>query len=441
MKKWHFTLALGVSYLALFHLWLVMKAPWIMASGTAASVALGFCGWGAWKQGYFVNGWDGLFHGAVILDIFLESWLIKFHEGLGFYWCAGAFGVVVAAYRLTVRGRIGAGGRMGLAKAAAVGAWLFTVSWTAQGQEPKDVVSTGIEKLKRTTNFTWTLTTTSAADDSAPQFLAFPMVRGKTVGEVTSASARGAGGDVEVIKKGEKKASKIRNQWKTPDEVRREWLGKSEADLKGASTNSETSAAAESEQINPVDPQTIFLGNDPTAVAGMIAPLPPIMVGSGRRAYARIPPPGANMARNGITNAPAAELPDAATLTEMLLEALPDPLEEAELILNKVTELKTAGAGYYIGEIPPGYVAELADARKRTGDNRPPQVKDARAEARFWISQGSLYRYQITLQATIIVGPTYNPLTYGVDRTTTFEFRGAGVTRMEVPPGAVKVLQ
>jgi hypothetical protein len=147
------------------------------------------------------------------------------------------------------------------------------------------------------------------------------------------------------------------------------------------------------------------------------------------------------MPREMDTNAPAYELPDAGTMTEMLLQALPDPLAEAELILDKATNLKPAGAGYYAGEMPSDFMPGLAAARKRTGDNRPPQVNASSCETRFWISQGSLYKYQTVARAVIIVGPTYNPLTITVDRTTMVEFRAAGQTRIDVPPAAAKLLQ
>jgi hypothetical protein len=99
MKQWRYTLALGISYLAVFHLWMALQAPWIFASGAVASLVLAFAGWRAWRSGYFVNGWDAGFHAAVILDIFLESWLVRFHDNFGFYGCAAGFAIVLGAYR------------------------------------------------------------------------------------------------------------------------------------------------------------------------------------------------------------------------------------------------------------------------------------------------------------------------------------------------------
>jgi hypothetical protein len=106
MRKWYFTAALGLSYLALFHLWLVVSWPWALATGTAGAAALTLLDWRARARGCFVNDWDAWFHGAVILDIFLEGWLITAREGFGFYWCAASFGVVLTVYRLAA-GRAG----------------------------------------------------------------------------------------------------------------------------------------------------------------------------------------------------------------------------------------------------------------------------------------------------------------------------------------------
>ena len=317
---------------------------------------------------------------------------------------------------------------------------LFLSGLGAKAQEPKDAVAEGIQKLRKAGNYTWALSTTMGGGDTTPQYFTFPALRGKTTGQLTSITARSAAGEVEVIKKEEKKASRIRNQWKTPEEIRQTWLRQSEVELKARGTNSAAAAVNASEQINPVDEHSIFLGNDPTAVAGEIMSLPPIIVGSGRRARALPPRAGATMARDQNTNAPVAELPDAGTMTEMLLEALPDPVAEAEFILDKASVLKPAGAGYYVGELAADFVAGLAEARKRTGDNRPPQINTSRSEARFWISQGALYKYQVAVQATMIVGPAYNPLTLGIDRTVTVEFRGTGLTKVDVPPAAAKLL-
>jgi hypothetical protein len=104
--KWWFTLALGVAYLGVFHLWMIVSSPWITLSGLGVSTCLGALLLVAAKQRYFVNIWDGLFHASVILDIVLEATWIDRPDHVGFYLCAAAFAVVLIGYRLWwLRGR------------------------------------------------------------------------------------------------------------------------------------------------------------------------------------------------------------------------------------------------------------------------------------------------------------------------------------------------
>jgi hypothetical protein len=98
--RWGFTLVLGVAYLGIFHLWTILRPPWIAISGLGLSVCLGALLLLAAKRRYFVNVWDGTFHGLVILDIVLEATWINQHDHAGFYLCAAAFAIVLAGYRL-----------------------------------------------------------------------------------------------------------------------------------------------------------------------------------------------------------------------------------------------------------------------------------------------------------------------------------------------------
>ena len=104
--KWWLTLALGATYLGIFHLWMAVSSPWIAISGLGVSACLGALLVLAAKRRYFVNIWDGFFHVSVILDIVLEATWIDQHEHVGFYLCAAAFAVVLIGYRLWwLRGR------------------------------------------------------------------------------------------------------------------------------------------------------------------------------------------------------------------------------------------------------------------------------------------------------------------------------------------------
>ena len=100
MKKWSFSLLLGVVYLGVFHLWTFSDRRGITISGLLATLLLGIAFAFALKRHYFLNRWDAVLHGAVILDLFLEAIFIKVHDHLGFYLCAAAFAIVVGGYRI-----------------------------------------------------------------------------------------------------------------------------------------------------------------------------------------------------------------------------------------------------------------------------------------------------------------------------------------------------
>ena len=97
-----YTLVLLVVYVALFHLWGMLDHLRVAATGIIAAVALmaAVVVMGR-RTHYFVNKWDQLFHGLVILDLLLESVLIGPPEDLGFYGCAVGFGLVIGGYLFT----------------------------------------------------------------------------------------------------------------------------------------------------------------------------------------------------------------------------------------------------------------------------------------------------------------------------------------------------
>ncbi|MCI0541162.1 MAG: hypothetical protein L0Z50_38660 [Verrucomicrobiales bacterium] len=99
MKRWHFSLILGVIYLAVFHLWMHVDRPVIIGSSLVATILSTALFLRAEHRKYFLNHWDRLFHAVVILDILLEGLLIRVHDHYGFYLCAIAFAIVVGGYR------------------------------------------------------------------------------------------------------------------------------------------------------------------------------------------------------------------------------------------------------------------------------------------------------------------------------------------------------
>jgi len=102
LQEWHFTLVLLVVYVALFHLWGLLDTFWVAATGIIAAVVLMAAVVVVGRRTpYFVNKWDELFHGLVILDLLLEAVLIGPPEDLSFYGCAVGFGLVIGGYRFT----------------------------------------------------------------------------------------------------------------------------------------------------------------------------------------------------------------------------------------------------------------------------------------------------------------------------------------------------
>ena len=99
IKRWSFSLVVGLVYLGVFHLWMVSSRRWIVISGLVATLWLSVLFARAAKGNYFLNRWDQVFHALVILDIFLEAVLIPAHIHVGFYLCAAGFAVVLGGYR------------------------------------------------------------------------------------------------------------------------------------------------------------------------------------------------------------------------------------------------------------------------------------------------------------------------------------------------------
>ena len=97
--RWSFSLLLLAVYLATFHLWMHLGRAGLVVSGLVATVGLSALFVRASGQRYFLNHWDAFWHGAVILDVFLEAVLIPYHGDYSFYLCALAFVVVVGGYR------------------------------------------------------------------------------------------------------------------------------------------------------------------------------------------------------------------------------------------------------------------------------------------------------------------------------------------------------
>ena len=71
-----------------------------MLSGLVSVVILSMLLLAVRRRGYFLNGWDMMFHAVIIVDILIEG---LFQEHFGFYWCALGFATCIVGYRLLRR--------------------------------------------------------------------------------------------------------------------------------------------------------------------------------------------------------------------------------------------------------------------------------------------------------------------------------------------------
>ncbi|MCS1411531.1 MAG: hypothetical protein M2R45_04731 [Verrucomicrobia subdivision 3 bacterium] len=106
MKRWQFSVALLVGYLAVFQLWIGADRAFIVSSGVLWTTAfLIWCAVAA-RRGYFLNRIDLGTHLLVILDVLLESLLLEDHSHMRFWLCALGFGMVMGGYRWYLLGSL-----------------------------------------------------------------------------------------------------------------------------------------------------------------------------------------------------------------------------------------------------------------------------------------------------------------------------------------------
>ncbi|WP_372364733.1 hypothetical protein [Candidatus Uabimicrobium sp. HlEnr_7] len=98
MKKWWFSIVLGVLYILVFHAWMFCETKF-----QVQSIAIGLFSvltiTSIYYRKYFVNGWDYFVHASIIIDILLEGVLIYPHDNYYFYGCFAAFAVVLIGHR------------------------------------------------------------------------------------------------------------------------------------------------------------------------------------------------------------------------------------------------------------------------------------------------------------------------------------------------------
>lgn len=118
------------------------------------------------------------------------------------------------------------------------------------------------------------------------------------------------------------------------------------------------------------------------------------------------------------------------------LRRLKTPAAEAAEFVSKTKELKEAD-GAISGDLTEEGVKErlLLESRRREGQE-PPQVSGAKGSVKFWLKDGALVKYELTLQGKLTTGERE----VEVNRTVTVEIKDVGSTKIEVPSEALKAL-
>ncbi len=110
--------------------------------------------------------------------------------------------------------------------------------------------------------------------------------------------------------------------------------------------------------------------------------------------------------------------------------------EEAGRIAEKVKELKAAD-GVVSGDLTEEGAKELLSFRGARPGGQGPEIKGAKGSVKYWIKDGQLAKMELSLAGSMTGrdGEERN-----VGRTTTYEFKDVGTTKVEAPEDAKKKL-
>lgn len=115
------------------------------------------------------------------------------------------------------------------------------------------------------------------------------------------------------------------------------------------------------------------------------------------------------------------------------LRTFKPPAEEVKDLAEKTKELKKEGDSYS-GDITESGAKELLSFGRRGGNAMEP--KNAKGSVKFWVKDGAISKYQLNLQGTM----NFNGEDRDIDRTTSYQIKDVGTTKVEVPEAAKKKL-
>jgi hypothetical protein len=116
------------------------------------------------------------------------------------------------------------------------------------------------------------------------------------------------------------------------------------------------------------------------------------------------------------------------------------PAKEAENILEKVKDVKAADGGVFTADLTEEGAKELISFRRPSGSGQQqgPGAKNAQGSVKFWVKDGMLVKYELSLKGTVIFGQDQQER--DMARKTTVEIKDVGATKVEVPEEAKKKL-
>lgn len=113
----------------------------------------------------------------------------------------------------------------------------------------------------------------------------------------------------------------------------------------------------------------------------------------------------------------------------MLLRAVL-PGEDAAKMLDRVKELKDLD-GYVFGDLTEAGAKELLAFRGRPGGGGP-ETRGAKGSVKYWLKDGTIAKMEVKVSGTM----TFQDQDRDISRTTTYEFKDVGSTKVEVPAEA-----
>ena len=119
------------------------------------------------------------------------------------------------------------------------------------------------------------------------------------------------------------------------------------------------------------------------------------------------------------------------------LEGFKAPAAEAEDLLRICQAVRSEKGGSFTGQLTPNGVKALLLSRSRN-DFSARVSPGAKGSVKFWIKNGTLAKYEYSLQGKIIM--TDHQQEFVINRTVTVEITKIGSTKIQVPDAAKKKL-